>query len=109
VLKEFGYPVIEVKDVEEAVRFSERTVKRSICCCSTSSCSGRWQDGLRGDQENEAGREHAFHERLQRRHDQQRSILEKDLSFIAKPASSTELLRKVREAQDRKNGSEPED
>jgi DNA-binding response OmpR family regulator len=32
-------------------------------------------------------------------------ILEKDLSFIAKPISPTELLRKVREALDRKQGS----
>jgi CheY-like chemotaxis protein len=104
VLKEFGYQVIEAKDGEEAVRIfgeNRETVDLLLFDVIMPRKNGKtayeeikkmrpdmnvlFMSGYSGDMISKE------------------NILEKDLSFIAKPVSPTELLRKVRAALDRKD------
>jgi PAS domain S-box-containing protein len=109
VLNEFGYQVIEAKDGEEAVRiFGENRDTVDLLLFDVIMPRKNGKTAYEEIKIMRSGVNVLFMSGYSADMISKEGILEKGLSFIAKPVSPSELLRKVREALDRKHGSERE-
>jgi CheY-like chemotaxis protein len=103
VLTEFGYEVIEAMDGEEALRiFGENRDRIDLLLLDVIMPRKNGKAAYEEMRRIKPGIKALFMSGYSADMISKEGILEKDLSFISKPVSPTELLMKVREVLDRK-------
>jgi PAS domain S-box-containing protein len=107
VLEEFGYQVIEAKDGEEAVRtFGENRTTVDLLLFDVIMPRKNGKMAYEDIRRMRTDVNVIFMSGYSTDIISREGILEKEMNFIAKPVSPTELLRKVRDVLDKKDGAE---
>jgi PAS domain S-box-containing protein len=107
VLEEFGYQVIEAKDGEEAVRtFGENRTTVDLLLFDVIMPRKNGKMAYEDIRRMRTDINVIFMSGYSTDIISREGILEKEMNFIAKPVSPTELLRKVRDVLDKKDGAE---